>query len=76
LTELTRLFCQVSVEAGRNNGDSGSPVFVQNADGTVTLHGVVWGAYTVFPSPGVFKLHYAFSHIVEIEQDLGQLTTS
>lgn len=37
------LFCQDFVTASVAGGDSGSPVFARNADGTVTLYGILWG---------------------------------
>jgi hypothetical protein len=63
---LHLLKCQDVLEAGGNFGDSGSPVFRLNDDGTnVTLYGLVWGGD---PGRQVF-----FSPMGGIEEDFGNL---
>jgi hypothetical protein len=62
------LFCQTFVAAHLGGGDSGSPVFAENGDGTVTLYGILWGGTQ---SGNLF----VFSPLANVEQELGALTT-
>lgn len=63
----SKLRCQYFVAAGVDNGDSGSPVFADNGDGTVSLYGILWGRATDGNS-------FVFSPMSGIEQDLGTMT--
>lgn len=66
------LLCQDFVENNVqivDGGDSGSPVFRTNADGSVTLLGGLWGGN----SSGTL---FVYSPIANIEHELGALTTS
>lgn len=60
----SRLRCQYSTRAGVDGGDSGSPVFFDNLDGTVMIQGILFGR-----SDGRFW----WSPIHGIERDLGAL---
>ncbi|TDI87126.1 MAG: DUF11 domain-containing protein [Chloroflexi bacterium] len=62
------LLCQDFVKAGVGGGDSGSPVFQITSDNDVTLYGILWGG----ASDGSF---FVYSPILNIEKDLGELTT-
>ena len=37
------LFCQNSIEAGNDHGDSGGPIFLQNVNGDAQAIGTLWG---------------------------------
>ncbi len=62
------LFCQTFVAAHVGGGDSGSPVFAENGDGTATLYGILWGG----TQGGNF---FVFSPLANVEQELGALQT-
>ncbi|MEM8960238.1 MAG: hypothetical protein AAGD38_02060 [Acidobacteriota bacterium] len=59
--------CQNRVLAGGRPGDSGSPVFHWHGNDYVTLHGVLWGTSSI---------HFVYSPLGQIEQELGPLRTS
>ena len=62
--------CQNVVQPLVDGGDSGSPVFAQNGDGTtITLLGILWGG-SVQGTP-----EFVYSPITNIERELGALTT-
>ncbi len=61
--------CQDFVSADVAGGDSGSPVFMINQDGTVTLYGILWGGGTNT---------FVYSPMANIQMnttELGALTT-
>jgi hypothetical protein len=60
----SKLRCQYSVAMGTEPGDSGSPVFYNNGDGTVLLDGIVFGKTSGYSW---------YSPIFGVEQDLGTL---
>ncbi len=62
------LRCQGWASLSSARGDSGAPVFAMNADGTVTLLGMLWGRVT---SDG--QEYASFSSLGRIEMDLGDL---
>jgi hypothetical protein len=59
--------CQTFVNAGVNGGDSGSPVFRILSGNNVRLMGLLWG--------GIGTTTFVFSPLVQVEQELGPLTT-
>jgi hypothetical protein len=68
------LLCQDVVAAGRDFGDSGSPVFqitTPAADPTVQLRGILWGISGTRNGTPTF----IYSPIGNVEKDLGELTT-
>ena len=73
----SKLRCQYFVQAGVYDGDSGSPVFRDNGNGTAHLYGMLWGRKTnsCDPLSGSCDLtvEYVFSPLSGIEQDLGTL---
>jgi hypothetical protein len=60
--------CQGWVSLSSAKGDSGAPVFAMNADGTVTLLGMLWGRVTTDGQE-----YASFSSLGRIEMDLGSL---
>jgi hypothetical protein len=60
--------CQSLAALSLTSGDSGSPVFVNHGNGTVTLVGLLWGTVT---ENGV--RYAAFSSVPQLEKDLGVL---
>lgn len=60
--DWSKLRCQYSTYAGSAKGDSGSPVFYDRGDGTVTIEGIMWGT-----GGGQFW----WSPIHGVERDLG-----
>lgn len=70
-TNITQL-CQTFVEAGQQivaGGDSGSNVFTDKGDGTVTLAGILWGGN----SSGTL---FVFSPLKNIQDELGAVTAT
>ena len=65
--------CQSLVDAFVDGGDSGSPVFGANVDGTVFLAGILWGSSTDLVTGAV---QFIFSPYAAIERELGELTVS
>jgi hypothetical protein len=61
-----KLRCQDYADIYADGGDSGSPVFVDNMDGTVLLSGLLWGS-------NASKTFIAFSSMAQIHKDLGSL---
>lgn len=71
-SDITQL-CQSLVDAYVAGGDSGSPVFGFNTDGTVFLGGILWGSSTDLVTNAV---QFIFSPYGSIERELGDLTVS
>jgi hypothetical protein len=71
-SNITQL-CQNRSRAGVGSGDSGSPVFTANTDGTVNLGGIIWGSSTNLVTGEVTSIYTPFSGI---ERELGELTTA
>ncbi|HEX2093284.1 MAG TPA: hypothetical protein VHG28_12830 [Longimicrobiaceae bacterium] len=70
-SEITQL-CQSLVDAYVSGGDSGSPVFGFNTDGTVNLAGILWGSSTNLTTG---RVQFIFSPLANVERELGELTT-
>jgi hypothetical protein len=60
--------CSDVVNAGADGGDSGSPVFYYVGDGTVYLHGILWGG-----GGSGDDRYFVFSPLEGIEYELGLL---
>ncbi|HEX5724765.1 MAG TPA: hypothetical protein VFX98_04825 [Longimicrobiaceae bacterium] len=69
---ITQL-CQSLVTAYVAGGDSGSPVFGFNTDGTVNLAGILWGSSTDLVTN---EVQFIFSPLAAVERELGELTTA
>ena len=63
--------CQDWVLAGSQAGDSGAGVFEQVGENEIALVGILWGSGTLDGAPV-----FIFSAMEQIEQELGQLSTS
>ena len=63
------LLCQTFVAAGVGSGDSGSGVFTITSGTNVRIVGILWGGSSDGSS-------FVFSPFNQIEQELGQLTTT
>ncbi|GIF52465.1 hypothetical protein Afe04nite_70040 [Asanoa ferruginea] len=63
------LLCQYFVAAAADHGDSGSPVFVTESDGSVRLIGVLWGGPVT--ADGSTPTSYVFSSIMNLDTELG-----
>ena len=57
------------MEAGSDQGDSGSPVFVRRGPSTVQLAGILWGGSVDADPPFLVLSRYSL-----IERELGALT--
>ncbi len=69
-TDIVQI-CQDWVLSGSQGGDSGAPVFEQAGPDEVLLVGILWGGGTLDGAPV-----FIFSAMEQIEQELGQLSTS
>jgi hypothetical protein len=58
--------CSYVADAGADKGDSGSPVFYNNGDGTIWLDGVLWGVYES-------RDKYIFSTYDHVVDELGAM---
>lgn len=74
----SRLRCQYRVNAGAEMGDSGSPVFVDNGDGTAKLLGMLWGMKLGlhYVNGQGYVISYTFSPFSGIQTDLGTMTVT
>lgn len=70
-SRITQL-CQSMVGAYVAGGDSGSPVFGFNTDGTVNLAGILWGSSTNLVTG---QVQFIFSPMASVERELGELKT-
>ncbi len=71
-SNITQL-CQSMVGAFVAGGDSGSPVFGLNTDGTVFLGGILWGSSTDLVTN---EVQFIFSPYASIEREMGTLTVA
>lgn len=71
-SDITQL-CQGLVDAFVDGGDSGSPVFGFNTDGTVFLGGILWGSSTDLVTGAV---QFIFSPFGSIQREIGPITVS
>ncbi len=71
-SDITQL-CQGLVDAFVDGGDSGSPVFGMNVDGTVFLGGILWGSSTDLVTNAV---QFIFSPFGAIQREIGPITVS
>ncbi len=69
-TDIVQI-CQDWVLAGSQGGDSGAGVWEQAGEDEVLLVGILWGGGTLDGAPV-----FIFSSMEQIEQELGQLSTS
>jgi hypothetical protein len=69
-TDIVQI-CQDWVLAGVDGGDSGSGVFEQVGEDEMVIVGVLWGGGTLDGAPV-----FIFSSMEQVEQELGQLSTS
>lgn len=74
----SKLRCQYLVNATTGGGDSGSPVFVSNSDGTVKLLGLQWGMFVGYQEHNfvAYTVTYGFSPFSGIQTDLGTMTVT
>lgn len=70
-SEITQL-CQDLVDARVAGGDSGSPVFGLNTDGTVFLAGILWGSSTNLETGHV---QFIMSPLQQVKNEIGDLKT-
>ena len=70
-SRITQL-CQSLVGAHVAGGDSGSPVFGFNTDGTTNLAGILWGSSTNLVTG---EVQFIFSPLASVERELGELKT-
>lgn len=70
-SQITQL-CQSLVAAYVAGGDSGSPVFGLNTDGTTFLAGILWGSSTDLITN---EVQFIFSPLANVERELGELST-
>lgn len=70
-SQITQL-CQSLVAAYVAGGDSGSPVFGLNTDGSTFLAGLLWGSSTDLVTN---EVQFIFSPLASVERELGDLTT-
>jgi len=71
-SDITQL-CQGMVNAFVDGGDSGSPVFGFNTDGTVFLGGILWGSSTDLVTN---EVQFIFSPFGSIQREIGPITVS
>ncbi|HEX8907095.1 MAG TPA: hypothetical protein VF771_19750, partial [Longimicrobiaceae bacterium] len=71
-SNITQL-CQSLVGAYVAGGDSGSPVFGLNTDGTIFLGGILWGSSTDLVTN---EVQFIFSPYASIEREMGTLTVT
>jgi hypothetical protein len=71
-SNVTQL-CQSLVGAYVAGGDSGSPVWGLNSDGTVFLGGILWGSSTDLVTN---EVQFIFSPYGSIEREMGTLTVT
>ena len=71
-SSLITQLCQSRMGAFVAGGDSGSPVYGFNTDGTVNLAGILWGSSTDLVTNEVQSL---FTPLAAVERELGELTT-
>lgn len=71
-SDITQL-CQSMVGAFVAGGDSGSPVFGLNTDGTVFLGGILWGSSTDLVTN---EVQFIFSPYGSIEREMGTLSVT
>ncbi len=69
-TDIVQI-CQDWVLAGSQGGDSGAGVFERIGENEIALVGILWGGGTLDGAPV-----FVFSAMEQIEQELGQLSTS
>jgi hypothetical protein len=70
-SDITQL-CQDFVDAYVAGGDSGSPVFGLNTDGTVFLGGILWGGSTDLETNHV---QFIMSPLDAIRAEIGNIKT-
>lgn len=70
-SEITQL-CQDFVDAHVAGGDSGSPVFGMNTDGSVFLGGILWGGSTDLETGHV---QFIMSPMAQIRSEIGDIKT-
>ena len=70
-SEITQL-CQDLVDAHVAGGDSGSPVFGLNTDGTVFLAGILWGSSTNLETGAV---QFIMSPLESVKAEIGDVKT-
>ncbi|MFL5541117.1 MAG: hypothetical protein ACJ8J0_19170 [Longimicrobiaceae bacterium] len=71
-SDITQL-CQSLVGAFVAGGDSGSPVWGLNTDGTVFLAGILWGSSTDLVTN---EVQFIFSPYASIEREMGTLAVT
>ena len=76
--DWSKMRCQYRANAGAEAGDSGSPVFVDNGDGTAKLLGMMWGMYLGlhYVNGNACVVSYTFSPFSGIQTDLGSMTVT
>jgi hypothetical protein len=70
-SEITQL-CQDLVDAYVAGGDSGSPVFGLNTDGTAYLAGILWGSSTNLETGAV---QFIMSPLAQVKAEIGDIRT-
>jgi hypothetical protein len=70
-SEITQL-CQDLVNARVAGGDSGSPVFGLNTDGTAFLAGILWGSSTNLQTGAV---QFIMSPLAQVKAEIGEIRT-
>lgn len=70
-SEITQL-CQDRVAAHVAGGDSGSPVFGLNTDGTAFLAGILWGSSTNLTTGAV---QFIMSPLAQVKAEIGDIKT-
>lgn len=70
-SEITQL-CQDLVDAHVAGGDSGSPVFGVNTDGTIFLAGILWGSSTNLETGHV---QFIMSPLAQVKAEIGNVKT-
>lgn len=70
-SEITQL-CQDLVDAYVAGGDSGSPVFGLNTDGTIFLAGILWGSSTNIETGHV---QFIMSPLAQVKAEIGDVRT-